>query len=1132
MRKPELVCLSMMAGICALALPALRAQVATGNIRGAVLDASGAVVPEAMVLLTNTDTGLSRSVKTNARGEFAAPLLPLGDYRIAASYTGFQTKVLRGITLQVDQTAVLEIVLDPGAVTETVEVTTAAPLLTTQESSIGQVIENKRILELPLNGRNPFALGMLAGGVTQFSGLTTNLPFTAGGGRHSANDILLDGVDDNIRNFRGSSGRNGITYIPSVDAVQEFKVKTNNFAAEYGRSAGYTVNATIRSGSNEFHGSAFEFLRNDKLDANNFVSNFAGQRKSKFRQNQFGGTFGGPIVLPRYDGRNRSFFFVDHQGTRIRQAATSSLSDLAPGSFRQGDFSRSERRLYDPATRSLGPNGIVTAELFSNNSVPRARMDPVALKIQDLIPMPNVGGSESTSRNFLAASPRGTNWDQGDLKVDQRLSGANNLTVRFSLSQQYQPNQGVYIYSPTELQFHTRNAALIDTHVFSPTAINEFRFGFNRANSSNVALRADESTAFASQNGLQSGPIIGFPGINFTFSGESFGQTQFSGFSAARSNLIFENNFHWADHVSIISGNHTYKAGGEVRRLRFDRYRNFPMSGEYWFGAVFTANPSITQQTGIPYAEFLLGIPTRVTGQYQIDWARQRDLYAGWFFQDDWKATRRLTLNLGLRYDLYTQPVDARDRGGVFDPDLVSPFGRRGGIRRPGQDGNTRAVVEADHDNIAPRFGFAYQVNPKFVIRGGYGIFYSQREQNDEVTVIGDTLLNQHVITSPPVNPQTTIAPPIRINTPLTIESAIDPFFSRYTAQRPLGAESGSANGADIKNSRFPMLQQFNLSLQYEFVSGLLMEADYAGARGIRWVQRVDINQVRFEDALAGRNSQADRPIPYINSAVGIDVANVNNWYHSFNLKVERRFSRGLTFLANYTVSKNTDSGNSGSSTFDGQGNTRAMDTYNLSRERGLAATDVPQKFVLSALYELPFGPGKALLNRGGVAGFFLGGWQVNGIVMLRSGVPTDVQVAQRPPTFGLRNRPDVVLGQSTVVETPGFDQWFNPRAFSIPGTAPDFRGRAILRYGNAGRNIIRAPGQRNLDFSLFKNFPVTEGATVQFRAEAFNLSNTPTFTIPSARSAQLTVGNPAFGRLTGSGSVGRQVQFGIKFLF
>jgi len=388
------------------------------------------------------------------------------------------------------------------------------------------------------------------------------------------------------------------------------------------------------------------------------------------------------------------------------------------------------------------------------------------------------------------------------------------------------------------------------------------------------------------------------------------------------------------------------------------------------------------------------------------------------------------------------------------------------------------------------------------------------------------------VITSSVVNPDITVTPPIRFNTPLTIESAIDPFFSRYTAQRPLASEAGSANAADIGNSRFPMLQQFNLSLQYEFVPGLLVEGAYAGARGLRWAQRVDVNQIRFEDVLRGRTTQADRPFPFINSAVGIDSATVNNWYHSFNLRVERRFSKGLTFLANYTISKNVDSGNSGSSTYAGQVNTRAMDSYNLWRERGLAAIDIPQKLVISSLYEFPIGPGKRFLSGGGPAGFLLGGWQVNGILLLRSGLPTDAPVAQRPPTFTLQNRPDVVLGQSTLVAKPGFDQWFNPAAFSIPGTVPDVLGRPVRMYGNAGRNTLRGPGQRNLDISLFKSFQTSERTALQFRVEAFNLSNTPALTIPNARSAQLTVGNPNFGKLTGSGAVGRQVQFGLKFLF
>ncbi|MGH9659724.1 MAG: carboxypeptidase-like regulatory domain-containing protein, partial [Bryobacteraceae bacterium] len=455
--------------VVALAIPPAAAQTATGNIRGTVVDASEAVVANVAITLSNASTGLRRRVMTNDRGDFDAPFMPPGEYQISAELTGFQRKVVTGISLQVDQTAVLRIVIEPGAVTQTIEVTSAAPLLDAQTSSLGQIIENKRIVDLPLNGRNPFMLGLLAGGTTPFKGLNTNIPFIAGGGRHSGNDILLDGVDDNIRNFGGDVGRNGISYIPSVDAVQEFKVKTNNFAAEYGRSSGYTVNATIKSGSNELHASLFEFLRNDKLDANNFVSNFVGQRRAPFRQNQYGATLGGPLRLPRYNGRNRTFFFVDYEGTQIRSAAGSSLSDVAPASFRRGDFSSSARKIYDPLSRTLGPTGVVTAELFPNNVLPPSRLDSAILKYQDLMPAPNVSGPESTSRNFFSVSPRGTDRHQGDLKIDHRLFKDNNLMARFSMAQQYRPIQGSYIFSPREEVFHTRNAALSDTHIFSPT---------------------------------------------------------------------------------------------------------------------------------------------------------------------------------------------------------------------------------------------------------------------------------------------------------------------------------------------------------------------------------------------------------------------------------------------------------------------------------------------------------------------------------------------------------------------------------------------------------------------------------------------------------------------------------------
>lgn len=1121
--------LPRLAAILLIGSAIVNAQVATGNIRGTVTDATDAVIANAKVTLIHTSTSQQRTVETNESGDFNAPFVPIGDYRVAVEVSGFQKKILTGITLQVDQTATLHIQLQPGAVSESVEVTAAAPLLDSQTSSIGQVIENKRIIELPLNGRNPFGLGLLAGGTTPFYGLTTNLPFIGGGGRHSANDILLDGVDDNLRNFAGSVGRNGVSYIPSVDAVEEFKVKTNNFAAEYGRSAGYTMNATIKAGGNAVHGTVFEFIRNDQLDANNFVSNFAGQPRAKFRQNQFGGTFGGPVVVPKYSGKDRTFFFVDYQGTRIRQAAGSSLSDISPLPFRTGDFSGQSRAIFDPSARRLSATGIVTSDPFPGNIIPVSRQDPTILKYQGLMPKPNVGAPGAAARNFIATSPNQTNADQGDLRVDHTLFHGNTLTGRFSMSQQSQPTQGAYIYSPTEAVFNTRHAVLSDTQIINPRMVNEFRFGFNRANMSQVALKAGEGSAFAAQNGLQWGPVIGFPAVDFNYTGDTLGPTEFSGFSAATSQFNFENSFQWADHLSVIRGNHNLKMGGELRRFRFDHLPGFPMSGDYIFGSVFSANPSLPQDSGLPYADFLMGLPSIVTAQNQIDWSRQRDLYFGAYGQDDWKITRRLTLNLGLRYDLFTQPVDALNRGGVFDPNAVSSLGRKGVIQIPGQNGNSRAIVHGYHRNFAPRFGFSWEATRKFVVRGGYGMFYSQREQNRQVTELANTLTNFRLITTPQVIPSTTVNPPIRFTSPLTVDAALDPEFSKYSARNPLGT---AFLAGDINNSKFPNVQQFNLSLQYEFLQGLLVEASYSGAHGVHWVQRYNVNTVPFEWALIGKNTQADRPFPFVQQSIGWDTATVASWYNAFNLRVERRFAQGLTFLANYTVSKAIDSGGSGNSLYSQQGDTRALDAYNVRLEKGISPTDIPQKFVMSSLYELPVGPGKRFLNHSGVVGHVLGGWQVNGILNLRKGFPTDLRVTQNPPVFNTANRPDRVLGQAVLVDNAGFDQYFNPKAFVIPPKVPDYRGNLIQTFGNAGRSILRGPGSRNLDLSMFKEFRTTERSKLQFRAEAFNLSNTPTFLLAGATSASLTVGNPSFGKLTGSQTVGRQIQFGLKFLW
>lgn len=1112
--------------------PALHAQVATGNIRGTVVDASDAVIPAVKITLTNADTGFARVVASNEQGDFSAQSMPLGNYQLIAEYPGFQKKVISGLSLRVDQTAVIRIVLEPGAVTQTVEVTGATPLLESQTSSLGQVIENKKILELPLNGRNPFALGLLAGNTTPMAGMGSNLPFIGGGGRFSANEVMIDGVDNNTVVNRGSIGRSGIAYVPSVDAVQEFKVKTGTFSAEFGHAAGAVINATIKSGSNDFHGTLFEFLRNDKLDANNFFTNAAGRPKAKFRQNQFGGALGGRLF------RNQTFFFMDYQGTRQRTAASSSFSDVPPEDFRRGDFSRLGAQIFDPATRRLGPAGAVIATPFASNRIPADRMNPTSVAITGLVPSPNFGEPGAQSRNYFRQAARRFNGDQWDVRVDHNLSSSNNLFGRFSFGNEVRPSPGRFegfIGGGSSGVDFARHAVLSDTHVFTPRTVNEFRFGYIRRNGSIVG-DAPKGVEFAQQHRLAlfPFPIQGFPSIGFNFSGIPSGSQQFSAWGGGNPNLNFENRFQWADNVNMNRGSHTLKIGADVRRTRFDYQKGAPFFGEFIFGSIFTSSSDVPG-SGAPLADFLLGFPSTVQGTQMLDWGRQREIYFSSYVQDDWKATRKLTLNLGLRYDLFTQPVDARDRGSLFDVTT-------GRFAIPGKDGYTRALVDGDHNNIGPRAGFAYQATGKFVIRGGYGIFYGLRDQNQQVTAFAENNPNTPAITVPAISARTTVAPPFTINTPITVAPS-DVDLTSFTAANPLVRTLRSQGFKDARN---PMLHQFNVSFQYEPRASWLMELSLSGARGRDLASGwINMNQVPFERILAGPVLQRDRPFPHINGTVIPSRSIAKSSYHAANFKLEKRYSAGLNFLLNYTVQKNLEKFGTGPSAFEQNGGTSLLlDTYNLERERAHAPIDVPQIFVVSYGYELPWGPGKRWLGGHGAVSRILGGWQVNGITVMRGGFPSDIRTNVLPGIFNTFNVPDRVKGEPIQVKNNrGPDSFFNPAAFRVPGAVRSATGAAVTLLGDSARRVARGPGSVNFDFSVFKEAVITERYRVQFRAEFFNLTNTPTFFLPSASDPALTCiarapggpcneANAGFGKLSNGTATGRQIQLGLKLMF
>lgn len=557
--------------ICA---SAALAQVSTGTINLEVKDSTGAVIPGTAIHIQHTGTGATRTGATNERGEFRASFMPIGDYTITATLQGFKRQTLRGLDLRVDQDANIVITLEPGEVREVVEVTGATPLLESSSSALGQVIENKKILELPLNGRNPFALGLLAGNTTPMFGMGSNLPFVGGGGRFSSNEVMLDGIENNTVQNAGAVGRAGSAYTPSVDAVQEFKVKTNNFSAEFGHSAGTVIAATIKSGSNDLHGSIFEFLRNDKLDATNFFTNSAGQRKGKYRQNQFGYAVGGRIL------RDRTFFFTDYEGTRIRQQAASSILDVPPDAFRTGDFAAYNNLIFDPNSRRVGPANTVIGTPFAANRIPAAQINGTSAAVAALVPRANFGTTGAQSRNFFRQRPNRYRGDRGDLRMDHRLASNNNLYMRYSMWNQRQPIPGGFegfIGGGSRRIDFSRHVVLNDTHIFSPTVVNEFRMGFVRHNGSDVG-DAPTGAAFADSNRLALFPFPdrGFPSIAFNFSGNISGSQQFSSWGGGSSNYNIENTFQWNDNINITRGNHTFKTGVDVRRYQYNVLKGSP----------------------------------------------------------------------------------------------------------------------------------------------------------------------------------------------------------------------------------------------------------------------------------------------------------------------------------------------------------------------------------------------------------------------------------------------------------------------------------------------------------------------------------------------------------------------------
>jgi hypothetical protein len=1030
------------------------------------------------------------------------PALLPGVYEIKVERNGFTTHRRTDVELQTGQVAKLDFTLQVGNVSEVVEVAAGAPVLETETTTVGAVIENKRIVELPLNGRNYLQLASLIPGATTYGPASSQGQQRMGGARNSFalnvsgqrvhfNHYTLDGIENTDPNF------NTYLFLPSIDALQEFKVEAGTFQAEHGRAISQVMVST-KSGTNQLHGTAFEFLRNAKLDAKNFFDS-PNEPIPPFKRNQFGFTAGGPVVIPKViDGRNKLFFMGNYEGLRERKALT--LTGTMPTeAMRSGNLSHVTRPITDP----------FTGETFAGNIIPASRIDATsATVLREFFPLPN-RSSRFEANNFLNPESRRSDADQFTIRGDWVHSTASNFLFRYSRGKDTQYVPGLYTPAPNQgnnVNVSTHQGIIGHTLVIGSNKVNEFKFGVSRLSGENIQQRAFQQNVVeqlkipdVSQEPLFWGiPVFSITGASVV--GEC-------------NDCPFVNHdtvFQWTDNFGWTVGKHSFKMGTDLRRTRYNQIGAVVPRGRFGWNGQFT---------GDPMADFLLGYMSNTEGQVGAPIANFRNYYLSFYFQDAWKITPKLTVNWGIRWENEPPYLDKHDaivnidfrwdhayepvyvRAGTGDPFEGNPaFPLPPDVQyvRDGRFG--RRATRNDLNDWAPRLGIAYSITPKTVIRAGAGIYY--------VRDIGNAVFD--VVRNAPFT--------IRRNEPANQRI---PNLSWSVPFTQLGAPTFIlANQWDEPTS---YVNQWSFNIQRELTRSMSLEVGYLGSSGVK-LRRLQT----YNNAPPGAgNITARRPFPKFG---GFQVMNApsHSSYHALQARLQHRFDYGFTFLGAYTYSKSIDNG-SGIRTTDGDPLTPS-DDYNLAAERGLSAFDFRQRFTASFLYELPFGRGKAWLSDApGIVEGILGGWQFGGILTLQTGFPlTPYCGGGNIQNGGGYCKPDVVPGENPDLshEQQRVERFFNTGAF-VDRLGQDPARVTEFRYGNAGRNIISGPGIRSLDASLNKFFRFTERQNLEFRAEFFNLPNHPIFAPPGT-----TLRTPTYGRITSTKIDSRQLQLALKFNF
>ncbi|HLJ16425.1 MAG TPA: carboxypeptidase regulatory-like domain-containing protein [Bryobacteraceae bacterium] len=1061
----------------------------TATVDGIVTDSSQAVIAGALVTITNLDTGLRREAHTNQTGNYTFTQLPIGRYKVDASMAGFSTESRPELKLDVDQVVRLDFTLKPGTLNETVEVSAAAALLDSETATVGQVISNKSIVEMPLNGRNYLSLAALTAGTAPDVGGRTESEggFAAGGAHAYQMNVQVDGLDNNTIYSGGPIGYQAQAVKPSIDAIGEFKVVTNNLSAEYGGRMGGTVLVTIKSGTNQFHGTAYEFLRNDALDGTNFFANLSGASKPEYRQNQFGGTLGGPIR------KNKLFLFGSFDATRIR-SGTSSISTVPTAAEDTGNFS-AIRPIFDPLTTN-GTGASMTRQMFPGDIIPKSRWDPLFPALLALYPTPTNPGIVN---NYYFSGVDRDDWNNYDFKGDENFNDNNRLSVRYSRRDLNQYQNGP-LPLPADGGLATTTAINSNSFVgsyirnLSPTMNNELRIGQSRMP---TVFDIPYDKPLFDQFGIK-----GIPKTNFA-SSNNHGLTLFnpSGYAEVGSRAFWPNtNNSYVTQVNDVlfrsAGNHGLKVGFEFMHENVFRVSSRYARGLMTFNREFTADPQNRAATGDGLAEFMLGWAAAGNlGNENGENLMTNSLAA--FIQDDWKLSPRLTLNLGLRYDIFFAPTFPDDHVSnfVLDYSQTGPNGRLQEIRP--QNGSDCGCQQNFHD-LGPRVGLAYRLTNKTVLRSGFGIVYAQE---DSFSSQSSRWMNQS-----PDFVEYSFATIDRINPLLILQNGFPPVQLPATSvpgPAAVGITSQSANMPDQYS------EQWFFDLQRELPYDTLMTIGYSGNGAHHMIVPLDYD-VPYGPAPSPVASR--RNFPYY-TAVTRQMPMGNSSYNALVWKMEKRFSKGLSFLSAFTWAHTIDDlqevGN-------GTANEGPVVPWNIELNRGNSYLDIRRQWAFSAAYELPFGKGKPWLNHGGIVNALLGGWQVAPLITMRSGIPFTVVTSGGITNAGGADRPNRIgngtlpSGQQTIYH------WFDTSAFVVQ---PQYT------YGNSGRNILFGPNLRNLDLSLSKSFALTETKHLQFRAESFNLTNTPPFGQPNA-----TLNGLGVGQITSAGNP-RYIQFALKFI-